>query len=176
VAIFIFYIWLIGRMKDIKRMFAYHGAEHKTIHCYEHGLELKVRNTQRFSCLHVRCGTAFMLMTMVIAILVFTIVPVQLIIDMLGVNNAVIRLILVIVSRVILLPLVAGLSYELTVKWAGSRPENPLVRVVLWPGLQMQRLTTNEPDDDMIECAIAAMQCVLRREELEAAKKPSFSS
>ncbi|MDR2493383.1 MAG: DUF1385 domain-containing protein [Coriobacteriales bacterium] len=169
VAIFIFYIWLIGRMRDVKRMFAYHGAEHKTIHCYEHGLELNVRNAQGFPTLHVRCGTAFMLMTMIIAILVFTIVPIQWLITLAGIENEVLRLVVVILARVILLPLVAGLSYEVTVKWAGSRPNNPLVRVILWPGLQMQRLTTNEPDDGMIECAIAAMQCVLKREEREAA-------
>ncbi|MDR1713955.1 MAG: DUF1385 domain-containing protein [Coriobacteriales bacterium] len=171
IAIFIAYIWLIGRMKDIQRMFGYHGAEHKTIHCYEHGLELKVANARQFPTLHVRCGTAFMLMTMLIAILVFTIVPVGLAIDALGVTNGILRLLLVILSRIILIPLIAGLSYEITVKWAGAHPENPLVQVVLWPGLQLQRLTTNEPDDGMLECAIAAMQRILRREELEQAIK-----
>jgi uncharacterized protein YqhQ len=170
VAIFVFYIWLIGRLGDIKRMFSYHGAEHKTIHCYEHGLELTARNAQRFPTLHVRCGTAFMLMTMIIAIVVFTVVPVQWLIDAMGIENALLRLVVVIISRIILLPLVAGLSYEITVKWAGSRPTHPLVRVILWPGLQLQRLTTNEPDNDMIECAIQAMLCILKREELEAAK------
>jgi uncharacterized protein YqhQ len=171
VAIFIFYIWLIGRMPDIRRMFAYHGAEHKVIHCYEHGLPLTVRNARRFPTLHVRCGTAFMIMTMIVAILVFTLVPVNVLIDALGVHNGIARLVLVIISRVILLPLVAGLSYEVTVKWAGSRPENPLVRVVLWPGLQLQRLTTNEPDDSMLQTAIAAMQMVLAREQLEQARE-----
>jgi len=171
VAIFVFYIWLIGRMNDIQRMFAYHGAEHKTIHCYEHGLDLTVPNARRFPTLHVRCGTAFMLMTMIIAILVFTLVPVQLLIDGLGVENGVFRLILVIISRIILLPLIAGFSYEVTVKWAGSRPNNPLVRIILWPGMQLQRLTTNEPDDGMLECAIEAMLCVLRREQKEAAEQ-----
>lgn len=169
IAIFIFYIWLIGRMSDIKRMFAYHGAEHKTIHCYEHGLEMTNRNAQQFTTLHVRCGTAFLLMTMLIAIFVFTVFPVTAIIDAMGVNNDVARLALIILSRIILIPLIAGLSYEVTVKWAGSRPDRPLVKVILWPGLQMQRLTTNEPDDSMIECAIAAMQLVLLREQKENA-------
>ncbi|MCL2756826.1 MAG: DUF1385 domain-containing protein [Coriobacteriia bacterium] len=168
VIIFIFYIWLIGRMSDIKRMFAYHGAEHKTIHCYEHGLDLTIANARRFPTLHVRCGTAFLLTTMIIAILVFTIVPVQLLIGLLSLNSF-LSLVLVILTRILLLPFVAGLSYEVTVKWAGSRPENPLVRIVLWPGLQMQRLTTNEPDDGMIQCAIEAMLCILHREEKEAA-------
>jgi uncharacterized protein YqhQ len=176
VAIFIGYIWLISRMKDIKRMFAYHGAEHKTIHCYEHGLDLTVRNAQRFPTLHVRCGTAFMLMTMIIAILVFTIVPINALIDGLGLTNGVARLSVVILSRIILLPLIAGLSYEVTVKWAGSRPHHPAVRVVLWPGLQMQRLTTNAPDDGMVECAIAAMEAVLARERLEASKAQAGSA
>ena len=79
------------------------------------------------------------------------------------------KLALVIVARILLMPVIAGISYEITVKWAGSHPENPLVKVVLWPGMQMQRLTTNEPDDEMLECAIAAMQRVLEREEREEA-------
>ncbi|MDR2587709.1 MAG: DUF1385 domain-containing protein [Coriobacteriales bacterium] len=169
IAIFVFYIWLIGRMKDIKRMFGYHGAEHKTIHCYEHGLELTVANARRFPTLHVRCGTAFLLMTMLIAILVFTLVPVAPLIDAMGVTNGAARLALVICSRIILMPLIAGLSYEVTVKWAGSRPNNPFVQFILWPGMQMQRLTTNQPDDGMLECAIASMQRVLEREEREHA-------
>jgi len=171
IAVFIFYLWLISLMKDIKRMFAYHGAEHKTIHCYEHGMELTVENARRFPTLHVRCGTAFLLMTMLIAILVFTIVPVGPFIDALGVTNTALRLVLVIISRIILLPLIAGLSYEVTVKWAGSRPDSPFVQFVLWPGMQMQRLSTNEPDDGMLECAIAAMKRVLDREKREQAAK-----
>ena len=128
VAIFILYIWLISLMKDIRRMFSYHGAEHKTIHCYEHGEALEPGVAMRFPRLHVRCGTAFIIMV------------------------------------------IAGVSYEVTVKWAGSHPDNKLVRVILWPGMQMQRLTTNPPDEGMIECAIAAMNLVLAREELEARK------
>ena len=170
VAIFIGYIFLIGRMSDIKRMFGYHGAEHRTIHCYERGKDLTVANAQSYPSLHIRCGTAFMLMTMLIAILVFTIVPVNLLIDGLGIQNAILRLLVVIFSRILLLPFIAGLSYELTVKWAGTHPDNPVVKVVLWPGLQLQRLTTNPPDDGMVECAIAAMTAVIKREELEAEK------
>jgi len=171
IVVFIFYIWLIGRMKDIKRMFGYHGAEHKTIHCYEHGLELTVENVRKFPTLHVRCGTAFMLMTMIIAILVFTVVPIAPLINAMGVTNAALRLVLVIFSRIILIPIIAGLSYEVTVKWAGSRPQSPVVQFVLWPGMQMQRLTTNQPDDGMLECAIEAMKGVLQREEREHAAK-----
>lgn len=168
IAVFVFYIWLIGRMKDIKRLFRYHGAEHKTIHCFEHGLELTPENAAKFPTLHVRCGTAFLIMTLIIAILVFTLVPVGALIDAMGVTSRFWRLMLVILSRIVLLPLVAGLAYEVTVKWAGTRPENRLVRIVLWPGMQMQRLTTGEPDEGMLECAIAAMKLVLEREEREA--------
>ena len=170
IAIFVFYIWLIGRMQDIKRMFGYHGAEHKTIHCYEHGLPLTPENARSFPRLHVRCGTAFLIMVMIIAIFVYTIVPVAALIQAIGVPEGPVKLLFVILTRIILMPIIAGVSYEITVKWAGTHPSNPLVKVILWPGLQMQRLTTNEPDDGQIECAIAAMQLVLEREEAEAAK------
>ena len=168
VAVFVFYLWLIGRMQDIKRMFGYHGAEHKTIHCYEHGLPLTPENARSFPRLHVRCGTAFLIMVMIIAIFVYTVVPVSALIDAWGVPDGAPKLALVIAVRIVLMPVIAGISYEITVKWAGSHPENPLVKVILWPGMQMQRLTTNEPDDGMVECAIAAMQRVLEREEAEA--------
>ena len=170
VAVFVFYIWLIGRMEDIKRMFMYHGAEHKAIHCFEHGLPMTPENARQFPRLHVRCGTAFLIMVMVIAILVYTIFPLNAIISGFGVPDGLPKLVLVIVARIVLMPVIAGISYEITVKWAGSHPDNPLVKVILWPGMQMQYLTTNEPDDGQIECAIAAMQRVLEREEAEAAK------
>ena len=170
VAVFVFYIWLIGRMSDIKRMFGYHGAEHKTIHCYEHGLPLTPENARQFPRLHVRCGTAFLIMVIIIAILVYTVTPLNALISAWGVPDGAPKLALVIAARIALMPVIAGISYEITVRWAGSHPENPLVKVVLWPGMQMQYLTTNEPDDGMLECAIAAMQQVLEREELEAAK------
>lgn len=168
VAVFIFYIWLIGHMSDIKRMFMYHGAEHKTIHCYEHGLPLTPENARSFPRLHVRCGTAFLIMVLVLAIIVYTIIPVNAIISEFGIPDGAPKLALVIAIRILFLPLIAGISYEITVKWAGSRPNNPLVKVILWPGLQMQYLTTNDPDDQQLECAIAAMQQVLLREENES--------
>lgn len=171
IVVFVFYIWLIGRMQDIKRMFSYHGAEHKTIHCYEHGLPLTPENARSFPRLHVRCGTAFLIMVMIIAIFVYTITPLNGLIAAWGVPDGPAKLALVIVARILLMPVIAGISYEITVKWAGGHPENPLVKVVLWPGMQMQRLTTNEPDDEMLECAIAAMQCVLEREEREEAAR-----
>lgn len=167
VAVFVFYIWLIGRMGEIKRMFGYHGAEHKTIHCYEHGLPLTPENARSFPRLHVRCGTAFLIMVMVIAIIVYTVTPLNALIEAWGVADGAPKLVLVILVRIALMPVIAGISYEITVKWAGSHPDNPLVKVILWPGMQMQYLTTNEPDDGQIECAIAAMQLVLEREQAE---------
>ena len=167
VAIFVFYIWLIGHMKDVRDMFGYHGAEHKTIHCFEHGLPLTAENARSFPRLHVRCGTAFLIMVMIIAIVVYTLTPLNALISAWGVPDGAPKLALVIVVRILLMPLIAGLSYEITVKWAGSHPDNPLVKVILWPGMQMQYLTTNEPDDGQIECAIAAMRLVLEREQRE---------
>lgn len=166
VAAFFAYIWAISRIEDIQRVFGYHGAEHKTIHAYEHGLPLETPLIQRYSTQHVRCGTSFLLMVMVIAILVFSLVPVGRLAEAYELTGAA-RLLLVVLSRIILMPLVAGLAYEVTVKWAGSRPDNPVVKVLLWPGLQMQRMTTNEPDDGMVEIAVAATQLVIAREELE---------
>lgn len=168
IAVFVFYIWLIGRMEDIKRMFAYHGAEHKIIHCYEHGLPLTPENARQFPCLHVRCGTAFLIMVMIIAIFIYTVTPLNALIAAWGVPDGAPKLALVILVRILLMPVIAGLAYEVTVRWAGTHPEMPLVKVILWPGLQMQRLTTCEPGDAELECAIAAMKLVLEREEAEA--------
>ncbi len=171
VAIFIFYIWLIGRMQDIKRMFMYHGAEHKTIHCYEHKLPLTAENARSFPRLHVRCGTAFLIMVLILAIIIYTVLPINAIIGAFGIPEGLPKLLLVIAIRILFLPLIAGISYEITVKWAGSHPDNPLVKIILWPGMQMQYLTTNEPDDEHLECAIAAMKKVLEREDAEANKQ-----
>jgi len=165
---FFTYIWAVSRIKDIKRVFRYHGAEHKTIHAYEAGLPLETGAIQRFGTLHVRCGTSFLLMVMVIAILVFSLVPGKAILAAWGVSAKGWVLLFNIGVRILLLPLIAGLAYEVSVKWAGNNPDNPLVKVLLWPGLQLQRMTTAEPDDSMVEIAIAAMELVVAREEAAA--------
>ena len=172
VAIFIAYIWLISLMKDIKRMFGYHGAEHKTIHCFEHGDAMVPECAMKYPRLHVRCGTAFMIMVMIIAIFIYTVLgqPINALVDLTGVTEGPLRFVLIVLTRIVLMPVIAGCSYEVTVKWAGKRPENPLVKVILWPGMQMQRLTTNPPDESMLECAIEATKLILAREEAEAAK------
>ena len=166
VVAFLLYIWAVSRMKDIQRVFAYHGAEHKTIHAYEHGLPLEAKAIQEFDTLHVRCGTSFLLMVMVIAILVFTAVPVKAMAAAWGIDGRIGVLGIAISLRIVLLPLIAGLAYEV-IKWAGKAPDNPVVRVVLWPGMQLQRMTTLPPDDSMVEIAVAAMQRVVEREEAE---------
>lgn len=167
--VFFAYIWAVGLMPDIRRVFAYHGAEHKVIHAYEHGVPLEAELIQRYQTLHVRCGTAFLLMVMVIAILVFSAVPGKAILAAWGVTGGVWVVVFNIAVRIVLLPLVAGLAYEVTVKWAGTRPDNPFVKVLLWPGLQLQRMTTREPDDAMVEVAVAAMRAVVEREAAEGA-------
>ena len=165
IGFFVAYVGLIGLMPDIKRTYGYHGAEHKTIHCFEHGLELTPENARSFPRLHVRCGTAFLLMVLILAIFINTLVPLNALFGAWGVPDGPLKLIIVIVARILLAPVIAGVAYEITVKWAGAHPENPLVKVILWPGMQMQRLTTREPDDGQLECAIAAMKRVLEREE-----------
>ncbi|MDI6692616.1 MAG: DUF1385 domain-containing protein [Anaerosomatales bacterium] len=166
--VFFAYIVAISRMGEIRRVFAYHGAEHKTIHAYEHGVPLEPEAVQRFGTLHVRCGTAFLLMVMIIAILVFSLVPGKAILAAAGVSGRGWTLLFNIGVRIVLIPLIAGLAYEVSVKWAGTHAGSPLVAVVTWPGMQLQRLTTAEPDDGMVEVAIAAMNAVLERERDEA--------
>ncbi|MEA4921952.1 MAG: DUF1385 domain-containing protein [Eubacteriaceae bacterium] len=149
IVLFILYIVLISKMPDIKRVFQFHGAEHKCIHCYENGLELTPENCQTFYTLHPRCGTSFLMFVMVISLILFS---------LLGWPNLVWR----IVSRLLLIPVIAGLSYEL-LRWAGST-DNWFVKVLSMPGLYLQKLTTATPDDKQLEVAIAAMEAVLAEE------------
>lgn len=145
ILIFIAYIKVISRMEDIKRTFMYHGAEHKCINCVEHGLELSVENVRKSSKEHKRCGTSFLLIVMLISILFFMVVRVD-------------TLWLRIVSRIVLIPVIAGVSYEF-LRLAG-RNDNALVNALSRPGMWMQGLTTKEPDDGMIEVAIQAVEAV----------------
>ena len=143
--IFLAYLFAISQMKDIQRVFQYHGAEHKTIFCYEADLPLTVENVKKFPRLHPRCGTAFLLIVMLVSIFVFA---------FLGWPDLWLR----ILSRIILLPLVAGLSYEI-IRFA-ARSENSLIKAAIMPGLWLQYLTTREPDDSMIEVAIKSLEAV----------------
>ena len=168
--LFVIYVLLIMRMKEIQRMFAYHGAEHKTIHAFEHGMDLTPENAAKFPREHVRCGTAFIVMTTILSILIFTVLPLDRLLDGSGIEDPNARLALVIAMRLALIPLVTGLTYEFTVVWAGRNPDNPLVRALIWPGVAMQRLTTKEPDEGMLEVAIEATKLVIAREEREKEK------
>ena len=153
IAIFLGYLWLISRMRDLQRVFQYHGAEHKTISCYEAGLELTPENAQRFSRLHPRCGTSFLLIVMIVAIVVFA-------------PFGKLDWHWLFVSRVVGIPIVAGLAFE-AIKWFGRNRAKRWARALMWPGLQLQRLTTREPDHAQLAVAIAALGAVLENESPE---------
>ena len=144
--IFVGYLAIVSVMKDIKRVFEYHGAEHKTISCYESGEELTVENVKKHTRFHPRCGTSFLLFVMIVSIILFAMLPR---------TGIFLRMLL----RLLLLPAVAGISYEI-IKWAG-RSENRCVMLLSKPGLWLQKLTTREPDDEQIEVAIKSMQAVI---------------
>ena len=158
-ALFIGYIWLIGRVPDIRRVFGYHGAEHKTINAYEAGADLTPDSVAQYSTRHYRCGTAFLLSVMVISILVFS---------LLGRPPMGLR----ILSRIVLIPVVAGIAYE-WIKFTARHRTNPIIRTISAPNLALQGLTTREPDRSMLEVAIAALKRVL---ESEGGDLPAESS
>jgi uncharacterized protein YqhQ len=150
VTIFILYLVIVGFMPDLKRVFQYHAAEHKAINAYEAGDPLEPETVQRHSLIHVRCGTAFLLYVMVIAIFVFAFVGQP-------------GWFWLIVSRIALLPVIAGIAYEV-IRFAGKHPQNPILRTIMAPGLWLQRLTTRAPSLDQIEVSIRALREVLRLE------------
>jgi uncharacterized protein YqhQ len=162
IAIFIAYIVIITAVsRDIKRFFGYHGAEHKAIKVYERGEEMIPENSHKLDTSHVRCGTSFVLYVLVMSILVFS---------LLGVEGW----LYMIVSRIIVIPLVAGIAFEF-IMWSARHQANPIVKVLVWPGLQMQKLTTREPSDDMVEVAMASLKKVLAMEE-ESSLEPNEAS
>lgn len=165
-ALFLGYMILISQMKDMKRVFSYHGAEHKTIRCYEAGLPLSVENVRRQTRLHPRCGTSFLLVVMVISILVFSIASSLLLAaapSLALMRGSFLYRLIMILFKLLLLPLVVSVTYEIN-RWAG-RTDNAFTRVLTAPGMWLQNFTTNEPDDSMIEVGIAALQAVLPKEE-----------
>lgn len=152
IGVFVAYIGVISFMKDIRRVFQYHGAEHKAIHCIENGKELTVENVKSFTTLHPRCGTSFLIIVLAVSIVVFSFI---------SWSNIWVRIGL----KILFLPLIAGIAYEI-IKWAG-RKESLAVDIISYPGLMMQKLTTKEPDDRQIEVAIAALQKVIEIEGME---------
>jgi uncharacterized protein YqhQ len=164
--IFMTYMILVARMGEMKRVFAYHGAEHKTIRCYEAGLPLTVENVRRMTRLHPRCGTSFLLIVMVISIIVFSIASSGLLVlipALAAIQGMFLYRLLMIAFKLALLPVVVGITYEIN-RWAGKH-DNGFTRILTAPGMWMQNFTTNEPDDSMIEVAIKAVEAVLPEEE-----------
>ena len=150
VVILIAYMWLCSKVSDVKRLFSYHGAEHKTIFCYEHGKELTVANVRPESRFHPRCGTSFLLVVVLVSILVNSVVRISNTFGRIG-------------CHLLLLPVVVGISYEIN-RWCGMH-DNKLSAILSAPGKWLQNMTTNEPDDGMIECAIRAMELVIPDEQ-----------
>jgi uncharacterized protein YqhQ len=151
IALFLAYILLVSQLKDIKRIFQYHGAEHKTIQAYEHDEEIRLENTRKYTTVHVRCGTSFLLIVMVVAIFVFA---------LLGRPPLLLR----ILYRVLLIPVVAGISYEL-IKLAGRFSKYRIINILFYPGLLLQKITTREPDDSQLEVAMNSFNRVIEAEE-----------
>ncbi|MGM0366159.1 MAG: DUF1385 domain-containing protein [Actinomycetota bacterium] len=157
IGLFLAYIAIISSIKDVKRLFQYHGAEHKTIQAYEMGQELVPGNIRRFSRLHLRCGTSFLLIVMVVAIFVFA---------LMGKPPMMLRIAL----RIVLIPVIAGISYEL-IKIAGRFSRYKIVNIIFYPGLLLQKMTTREPDDGQLEVAVKSFLKVLEAEEALQEKK-----
>jgi uncharacterized protein YqhQ len=155
VGIFLAYLAIVTQIKDLRRVFEYHGAEHMSIHALEHGEELTVANVEKYKTLHLRCGTSFLLIVLVVSIFVFA-----------GVGRPVWYLL--ILSRIILIPLIAGISYEI-IRFAGRHETNAVVRVIMAPGLALQWMTTKHPDSSQVEVAIAALEKII---ELEPQDRP----
>ena len=164
--VFLGYMLMVSRMKEMKRVFSYHGAEHKTIRCYEAGLPLTVENVRMQTRLHPRCGTSFLLIVMVISILVFSVASsglLALIPGLAAMQGTFLYRLIMIVFKLLLLPLVVSVTYEIN-RFVG-RHDNGFTKILTAPGMWLQHLTTNEPDDDMIEVGITAVQAVLPEEE-----------
>ena len=158
-AIFIAYLKLMTLVPDIKRVFAYHGAEHKTVNAYEDGVPLEVEAARKYSTAHMRCGTSFLFVVLIIAILVFALTGLP-------------SLWLMVLSRIILIPVIAALSYEV-IYFGANHTKNGLVRAILAPGLWLQAMTTREPDDSQLEVALAALKKVIEVDQLEEATQVS---
>lgn len=170
VIVFVAYIVLTGLMKDIRRTYMYHGAEHKTITCYERGMPLTTENVKTCSRIHDRCGTTFLFLVMIISILVFSIANSLLAFDL---NNRALTFLIRLIIKLLLLPVVAGISYEV-LKFL-AKFDNAFIRIIKAPGLSLQYLTTREPSDDMIECAITAFERVLQMDADQTVGESSFA-
>lgn len=156
---FVAYIWGISFMKDVKRVFEYHGAEHKSIYAYENDIELTPENAKKFTTLHPRCGTSFLFIVMFIAIIVFSIIDFILPIP----TNLLYKFLVKVILRILLMPLIASLSYELQ-RYSSKHLDNPLIKIISLPGLALQKITTKEPNLEELEVAIVAIKVSLGQE------------
>ncbi|MCT4585587.1 MAG: DUF1385 domain-containing protein [Peptostreptococcaceae bacterium] len=147
ISFFVLYIKIISKNEDIKRVFKYHGAEHKTIYCYESDMDLTVENARKFTTLHPRCGTNFVFIVLMVSMFIFS---------LFGWPDPLIR----VVFRVVMLPIIAGISYEV-IKLAGKNDKNPILKFIIFPGLMLQKITTIEPDDEQLEVAIESLKAVI---------------
>lgn len=174
IAFFVLYVWAISFLSDVRRMFQYHGAEHMSIHCYEKGKPLTVQNVRKFSPIHPRCGTAFILIVLIVAIMVFSLVPSIYLFFFPNFMawDAWIRKPLLIVTRIALIPVIAGLSYEI-LKASDRRPNNIILKLFSLPGLWLQRITTRKPENDQIEVAIASVMAVAPKKKPSPGKHPA---
>ncbi len=157
--LFVLYLWGISFIPDIRRVFGYHGAEHKTINAYEAGDDLTVANVQKHSVQHTRCGTSFLLYVLVLSIILFA--P----LTFAGIEPTWLALLLRFVTRLLLVPIVAGIAYEI-IRFSAAHQDKPAIRLLIAPGLLLQKLTTREPDDSMVECAITALMPVLAADDI----------
>ena len=153
ILVFVLYIWILSFMKDIKRIFQYHGAEHQAVHCYEAKLPLTVKNVQKFNPEHPRCGTSFILIVLILSVFVYTFIP-----GTLGFWGK-------LGFRLALLPVIAGVSYEVLKLVGKFHSKNGFFRVIVWPGMLTQKITTSKPEDDMVEVAILALKTVVKMEK-----------
>ena len=167
--LFVAYLWAIGRVGEIKRVFGYHGAEHKTINAYEANAPLTVAEVQKFSVQHTRCGTSFLLYVLVISILLFAPLTFS------NVEPGWLALLLRFVTRLALVPVVAAIAYEI-IRFSAAHEDNPIMRMIITPGLWLQKMTTREPDDGMVACAIAALEPVLAADGKLPAAVPAEAS
>lgn len=152
------YLWAIAKIPDIHRVFSYHGAEHKTINAYEDGAPLEVEYVRKYSTAHVRCGTGFLLIVVLLCILLFSLMGRP-------------PMVVMVATRILMVPLVAAIAYEF-IKWSAKHQSNPVVKVIMKPGLALQSLTTNEPDDSMLEIGIESLkQAIAADEEAKAAEE-----
>lgn len=165
-ALFLAYVWAISNMEDVKRLFSYHGAEHKAVHCYENGEELTVKNCKKYSTIHSRCGSSFLMLVVVISILILSIIPSLVI----WLHPSFLTLsfwkqkAILFPLRILAIPIITGISYEL-LKYADKHQKNPIMKLVSYPGALLQKMTTKQPDDKMIEVAIVTLKTALELEE-----------